>query len=102
MTYSTDFRKLALAKLEQGISIRKVARELGISPDTVYKWKKNPVPKGYPEDRKPRKISRQALLQDVAQYPDAYCAERAQRFRCSTNAVHKALKRYGISRKKDP
>ena len=55
MTYSTDFRKLALAEPAQGISIRKVARELGISPDTVYKWKKNPVPKGYPKDRKPAK-----------------------------------------------
>ncbi|OSI09413.1 IS630 transposase-related protein [Neisseria canis] len=101
MTYSTDFRKLALAKLEQGISIRKVARKPGISPDTVYKWKKNPFPKGYPKDRKPRKISRQVLLQDASQYPDAYCAERAQCFCYSTNAVYKALKRYGISRKKD-
>ncbi|OSI11648.1 helix-turn-helix domain-containing protein [Neisseria zoodegmatis] len=37
MIYSTDFRQFALAKLAQGISIRKVARELGISPNTVHK-----------------------------------------------------------------
>ncbi|WP_255464585.1 transposase, partial [Neisseria yangbaofengii] len=66
MTYSTDFRQLALAKLAQGLSIRQVAKE--------------------------------ALLRDVEQYPDAYCYERAQRLNCSTNGIHQALKRYGISR----
>ncbi|WP_165010422.1 IS630 transposase-related protein [Neisseria yangbaofengii] len=101
MTYSTDFRQLALAKLAQGLSIRQVAKELGIGSDTVFKWKKNPIPKGYPKDRKPLKITKEALLRDVEQYPDAYCYERAQRLNCSTNGIHQALKRYGISRKKD-
>ncbi|WP_421522815.1 helix-turn-helix domain-containing protein [Neisseria yangbaofengii] len=69
MTYSTDFRQLALAKLAQGLSIRQVAKELGIGSDTVFKWKKNPIPKGCPKDRKPLKITKEALLRDVGQYP---------------------------------
>ncbi|WP_421522811.1 IS630 transposase-related protein [Neisseria yangbaofengii] len=55
-----------------------------------------------PKQRKTRKISAQALLEDVERYPDAYCYERAQRFGCSHTAIHKALKRYNISYKKRP
>ncbi|MDO5640400.1 MAG: IS630 transposase-related protein [Neisseria sp.] len=101
MTYSTDLRQLALAKHAQGLSIRKVSAQLGISVSTLKNWKKNPVPKGYPAERKPRKISRTALIEDVANYPDAYQSERAQRFGCSPTAIGKALKKYKISQKKD-
>ncbi|MCF7521605.1 IS630 transposase-related protein [Neisseria sp. ZJ106] len=101
MTYSTDFRKPAPAKLKQGLSIRKAAKELGIGSDTLFRWTKNPIPKTYPKDRKPFKITKEALFLDVEQYPDAYCYERAERFNCSTSAIHKALQKYGISRKKD-
>ena len=79
MTYSTDFRQLALQKIEQGLSARQVAQEMGIVRATLRGWIKNPIPKGYPKQRKCRKISREALLQDVAEYPDAYHDERAQR-----------------------
>lgn len=101
MTYSTDLRQLALAKHAQGLSLRKVAAQLGIGISTLKNWKKNPVPKGYPSERKPRKISRAALIGDVANYPDAYQYERAQRFGCSATAIGKALNKYNISRKKD-
>lgn len=67
---------------------------------TLLKWKKTPVPKGYPKDRKPFKITREVLLKDVEQYLDAYQYERAQRLGCCQAAIHKALKRYGINRKK--
>lgn len=80
MTYSTDFRQLALQKIEQGLSVRQAAQEMGIVRATLRGWIKNPIPKGYPKQRKCRKISREALLQDVAEYPDAYHDERAQRF----------------------
>ena len=102
MTYSTDFRQLALQKIEQGLSVRQAAQEMGIVRATLRGWIKNPIPKGYPKQRKCRKISREALLQDVAEYPDAYHDERAQRFGCSAAAIGKALKKWNISRKKDP
>ncbi|WP_415906974.1 transposase [Neisseria weixii] len=63
-------------------------------------WRRPPAPQVPPRQRKTRKISAQALLEDVGRYPDAYCCERAQRFGCSHTAIHKALKRYGISCKK--
>jgi len=94
MTYSTDFRQLALQKIEQGLSVRQVAQEMGIVRATLRGWIKNPIPKGYPKQRKCRKISREALLQDVAEYPDAYHDERAQRFGCSVNG-HLKVHHYG-------
>ncbi|WP_415906969.1 IS630 transposase-related protein [Neisseria weixii] len=46
-------------------------------------WRRPPAPQVPPRQRKTRKISAQALLEDVGRYPDAYCCERAQRFGCS-------------------
>ena len=48
MTYSTDFRQLALQKIEQGLSVRQAAQEMGIVRATLRGWIKNPIPKGYP------------------------------------------------------
>ena len=79
-----------------------IAQEMGIVRATLRGWIKNPIPKGYSKQRKCRKISYAALLQDVADYPDAYHDERAQRFGCFAAAIGKALKKWNISRKKDP
>ncbi|WP_227686341.1 IS630 transposase-related protein, partial [Psychrobacter immobilis] len=38
---------------------------------------------------------------DVEQHPDDYLYERARRFNCSKTGMHNALKRLGISQKKD-
>lgn len=40
MTYSSDIRQLALNKLSTGSSIRSVANELQVSPQTIQNWKK--------------------------------------------------------------
>lgn len=50
---------------------------------------------------KPYKIEDEALAQDVKDYPDDYHYERAQRFNCSPTGISKALKRIGVSKKKD-
>ena len=42
----------------------------------------------------------QALGDDVNQYPDAYLAERAQRFGVSKNGFWQAIRRLNVSRKK--
>ncbi|WP_421522821.1 IS630 transposase-related protein [Neisseria yangbaofengii] len=100
--YSEDFKQLVLKKLRQGWTIRRAAKEFGIAISTVTLWRRPPAPQAPPKQRKTRKISAQALLEDVGRYPDAYCYERAQRFGCSHTAIHKALKRYSISCKKRP
>ncbi|MGP5217380.1 IS630 transposase-related protein, partial [Psychrobacter celer] len=38
---------------------------------------------------------------DVKDHPDDYHYERAQRFNCSPTGISKALKRIGVSKKKD-
>jgi len=52
--------------------------------------------------RRATKIDAQALRRDVAQYPDAYQYERAQRFGVSARGMGNALQRLKISRKKKP
>ena len=41
------------------------------------------------------------ILKDVERHPDDYMYERAQRFGCSKSGIEAALKRLGISQKKD-
>ena len=41
MAYSQDYRQMILAKLESGISYRKLASEYKISKTTVQNWKNN-------------------------------------------------------------
>ena len=47
------------------------------------------------------KIPNEALLKDVEQHPDDYMYERAIRLGCSKSGIESALKRLGISQKKD-
>ena len=41
------------------------------------------------------------LLNDVKEHPDDYQYERARRLNCSKTGIYHALKRLGISQKKD-
>lgn len=99
MTYSTDIRELVLKKHSEGSSIRKLAKEFEMSPQTIQLWKKDLDTKAY--KRKPSKIDDERLREDVEEYPDAYQHERAARFNCSQRAIGKALKRIGITQKKE-
>ena len=71
-----------------------------ISPTTIQKWKKRLHSKTT-RYIKPYKIEDEALAQDVKDHPDDYHYERAQRFDCSPTGISKALKRIGVSKKKD-
>ena len=61
---------------------------------------KNISPKVY--KRKPYKIIPSALKEDVEKYPDAYQFDRAERFDVSVVAICYALKRLGVTYKKNP
>lgn len=101
MSYSQDFRRQVLKSINSdGMTVRQAAAFYGISPNTITLWKRNGITpkKGV---YKPRKISNEALLQDVTDYPDAYHAERAARFGVTPQAVCIALKRLKVSLKKD-
>jgi transposase len=49
---------------------------------------------------RPSKIDVDKLKQAVAEKPDAYLRELSELFNCSAVAVHKALKKLGITYKK--
>lgn len=90
---------MILDKLEAGYSYRELVEEYQLSATTIQRWKKNIEPKKY--KRAPEKIDNNALIADVKAYPDDYHYERARRFNCSDRAIAYALKRIGITQKKD-
>ena len=101
MTYSADFRAQVIKSVEQqGMSIRQASVFYGISKATLQNWLKDPSIK-LTRNKPPNKIPNEALLKDVEQHPDDYMYERAQRFGCSKSGIEAALKRLGISQKKD-
>ena len=101
MTYSADFRAQVIKSVEQqGMSIRQACAFYDISKATLQNWLKGPSIK-LTRNKPPSKIPSEALLKDVKQYPDDYMYERAQRFGCSKSGIEAALKRLGISQKKD-
>ena len=101
MTYSADFRTQVIKSVEQqDMSIRQACAFYDISKATLQNWLKDPSIK-LTRNKPPSKIPNEALLKDVEQHPDDYMYERAQRFGCSKSGIEAALKRLGISQKKD-
>lgn len=99
MGYSKDFKdKVIEIMTREQLSIRKAAQYFGVCTRTIQLWKKSTEPRPIPG--RPAKITQEQILLDVAQYPDDYIHERAERFRVSTHAVFNALHAAGISRKK--
>ena len=54
----------------------------------------------YPKTRKPRKLPPDELIRYIDEHPDAFLEEIGDHFGCSDEAVRKALKKLGITRKK--
>ncbi|CAM3435253.1 MULTISPECIES: IS630 transposase-related protein [Psychrobacter] len=71
-----------------------------LSPTTIQNWKRL-VHSRTTRQTKPYKILDDVLLNDVKEHPDDYQDERARRLNCSKTGIYHALKRLGISQKKD-
>ena len=101
MTYSADFRSQVIKSVKnKDMSIRQACTFYNVSKTALQRWLKSPSIK-QTRDKSPTKIPNEALLKDVEQYPDDYLYERARRFNCSKTGIFNALKRLGISQKKD-
>jgi len=100
MTYSVDLRRRIVSFVGDGGSKAEASRRFSISRKTVYNWLScdDLTPKRHGPRR--RKIDRDALLRDVALYPDALLRERAVRFGVYPNAIWCALRKMGIRHKK--
>ena len=95
MTYSADFRAQVIKNIKnKDMSIRQACTFYNISKTTLQRWLKNPSIK-QTRDKPPSKKPNGALLKDVAQYPDDYMYERAQRLGCSKSGIKTALKGLG-------
>ncbi len=101
MTYPLKFRQHILAVREkESLTFAETAVRFNISMSSLMRWHKNlhPVMK---RNKPATKISSEALMKDVMDWPDAYLYERAQRLRVSTTGIIHAMKRLKITHKKN-
>jgi len=103
MAYSIDTRKIVLG-YRDGHTNEETHKELGVSISAIYRWRHQLRDTGTLEDkelqRQPRKLPDEELKAYISEHPDAYFIEIAKHFNCSDEAVRKACKRLGITRKK--
>ena len=105
MAYSIDFKKRAVAYKQEGHTFKQLREAFGIPSETYYDWKEK-LENGYYQAKtkqvRRRKIDKEALKQAVAEKPDAYLRELAERFNCTATAVFYALENLKMTRKKRP
>jgi len=102
--YGIDYKERAVAYKDEGHTFKELAEAFKIPPETYYQWKKK-LKNGYYDvktigERK-RKIDKDELKQAVAEKPDAYLHELAEKFNCTATAVFYALEKLDITRKKN-
>lgn len=101
MTYSSDFRrKVLFVREKESLTIAAVATRFSVGIASVTRWIKNPEPK-LTRNKPATKIDMDALSRDVVDYPDAYQYERAKRLGASEKGIGHALRRMGLSYKKN-
>ena len=101
MIYSIDFRQQALSiKEQENLSFEVIVKRFGVGKASVFRWSKR-IEAQRTRNKPATKIDMEALKRDIEEYPDAYHYERDQRLGVSRRGIGYALKRLGISRKKD-
>ena len=106
MTYSIDFRKAVLSHLDSGASIESTSILFSIGATTIKNWKRlrsstgRLVGSGRPPT--PYKINSDELRAFIKENPDAFLNEIARNLNVTSPAIHAALKRLNITRKKSP
>ena len=103
MSYDIKFRERTIAYLSEGHTWVETTKTFGITAYTLNRWLKKKAAgdlSDTPVRTRKGKISAEKLELYVAENPDAYQSEIAEYFGCSQQAICKALKRNGITRKK--
>jgi transposase len=103
MAYSIDFIKRAVSYKQEGHTFAQLREAFDIPSATFYDWE-NKLNNGYFDisikRERHRKIDKEALKQAVAEKPDAFLKEYAEQFNCTPTAIHYALEKLTITRKK--
>jgi len=94
-----------MAYMNEGHTQKETAATFGISTATLWEWKSKLSETGTLSPKKRegtwRKINPEQLRKYVEEHPDAYQHEMAAAFGVRLFAIQKALKRLGITRKKN-
>ena len=102
MAYSLDFRKRVMRiKGEKDLTFVAASERFGVGIRTLFNWSNRMEPKTT-RDKPATKIDMGKLRGDIREYPDAFQHERAKRFDVSASAIFYALRRLGITYKKNP
>lgn len=106
MAYSEDYRRRAVEYYHEGHTQIEVQTAFKIHRKTLRDWeareKAVSLKPRYPKNRKPRKLPPDELKKYVDEHPDAFLREIGGQFGCGKEAVRKALKKIGYTRKKRP
>ncbi|MBR1734512.1 MAG: transposase [Alphaproteobacteria bacterium] len=102
--YSLDLRKLVVAFVEEGHTQAEEARQFKLYPGTISRWIKlkrtTGSLKAVAVPRSPHKLPLDALEKYEKEHPDAFLREIGSHFSCGKDAVARALKKLGFTRKK--
>jgi len=104
MAYSEDYRKRTVEFYHEGNTQTKVREIFKVDPKTLLDWEiryaAGELKPNYPKTRKSRKLEPDALIAYHEENPDDFLYEIGDHFGCSGEAVRKAFKKLGITRKK--
>ncbi len=101
MTYSLDFRRHVLkVKTEEELTYEEASSRFKIGKASLVRWNKELEPKLH-RNKPATKLDMEQLKADVAAHPDSDYYERAKRLGVSKNGIYWALKRLGVSYKKN-
>lgn len=101
MCYSLDFRKRVFAvKKKEKLTFAATSARFHIPLNTLFRWQRRLEPKTT-RNKPALKIDMNALQKDIRMHPDRFQYERAQDFGVTQGAIWFALKRLGISYKKN-
>ena len=93
-------RKILIIKKKEKISFVKMGKRFGMSPNTIFQWTKKLEPQARRE-KAAIKIDMEALKEDIKQNPESYQYERAIKFKISKTGMWHAIKRLGVTYKKN-
>ncbi len=104
MSYPTKYRERTIEYRKAGHSLEETHQTFKVSVATIRNWEKQLEKEGNlekkPLHRSYKKIDPEKLIAYLEEHPDAYQKEIAEEFGCSAVAIHLAMKRLKITRKK--
>jgi len=101
MTYSLDFRQRVLSiKEQEGLTFKETGSRFHVGMASLVRWT-NRIEARRSREKAATRINMEALKKHVAEYPDAYQYERAAVLGVSASGIWSALKRLGVTYKKN-